>query len=150
MIKYKKFQFGWTIVITFIILFVWMTFAFINQLGNNPVDIIGYILFLTIFIGILLTFYGMTVIVTDQYLKIIFGIGIYSKKIDLSTIASVSTQNNPYYYGFGIRFLSNGTLYNVNGKHAVEIRFKGKKKVIQIGTNDLENLRNVIEKNIII
>jgi len=148
MTKYKNFQFGWIIVIIFVIILIWMTFAYINQWGNNPIDIYGYILFLTIFGGILFVFYGMTVIVTDKHIKIRFGIGIYNKKIDLSTVKSVTIQTYPVYCGYGIRMLPNGILYNVNGKHAIEIKFKGKKNSILIGTNDWDNLKDVIEKSI--
>jgi hypothetical protein len=148
MIKYKKFQFGWVVVVAFIIIIVWMTFAYIHQWGNNPIDKYGYILFLTIFGGILLVFYGMTIIVTDKHLKIKFGIGLYTKKIDLATISSVSVVKNPICYGYGIRMLANGLLYNVSGKHALEIKFKKKKQVIQIGTNDWDNLKDTIEKSL--
>jgi hypothetical protein len=147
-VKYKKFQFGWFIVIMFTIVIIWMTFAYIHQWGNNPVDIYGYILFMTIFGGVLLTFYGMTVIVTDNHLKIKFGVGIYSKKVDLSAIKSVTIQKYQFYCGYGIRLLPDGILYNVSGKHAIEIKFKSKKTRILIGTNDWENLKDVIEKTI--
>jgi hypothetical protein len=147
MIKYRNFQFGWFIVIMFVIIIVWMTFAYIHQWGNNPMDIYEYILFMTIFGGVLLVFYGMTVIVRDKDLKIKFGIGIYTKKIDLSTVKSVTIQKYPFYCGYGIRILPNGILYNVSGKHAVEIKFKGKKNSILIGTNDWDNLKDAVEKS---
>jgi hypothetical protein len=147
MVKYKNFQFGWFIVITFVIIIIWMTFAYIHQWGNNPIDIYGYILLIIIFGGVLLVFYGMTVIVTDKHLKIKFGIGIYTKKIDLSTIKSVTIQKYPFYCGYGIRMLPNGLLYNVSGNHAIEIKFKGKKNSILIGTNDWDNLKNAVEKS---
>lgn len=149
MIKYRKFQFGWVIVIMFIIIIVFMTFAYINQWGNNPIDLYEFIFFLTLFGGLLLVFYGMTVIVTDKHLKIKFGIGIYTKTIDLSTVKSVTIQKYPIYCGYGIRILPKGLLYNVSGKHAIEIKLKDKKNVIQIGTNDWDNLKEAIEKNIV-
>jgi uncharacterized membrane protein len=69
MIKYRKFQFGWVITIIFLIVIVWMTFAYVYQWGNNPVDKYGYIFFMILFGGILLGFYGMTIIVTDKQIK---------------------------------------------------------------------------------
>ena len=101
-----------------------------------------------IFVGVLLFYYRMTIIVTDRYIKIKFGIGLYTIKIDLAAISSVTVQKYPLYYGYGIRIIPKGLLYNVNGKHAVEIKLKDKKKVIQIGSNDWENLKNAIEENI--
>jgi hypothetical protein len=125
-----------------------MTFAYIHQWGNNPLDIYGYILFIVIFGGVLSVFFGMTVIVTDKHLKIKFGIGIFNKKIDLSTIKSVTVLKYPFYCGYGIRILPNGILYNVSGKYAIEIKLKGKKNSIFIGTNDWDNLKDVVEKSI--
>jgi len=148
MIKYRKFQFGWVIVITFLIIMVWMTFAYIYQWGNNPIDKRGYIIFLILFGTILSGFCGMTIIVTDKHIKIRLGIGFYTKKIDLSTVGSVAIQKYPIYYGYGIRMLQNGLLYNVSGRHAIEIKFKDSKKVILIGTNDWDNLKNIIEASI--
>lgn len=148
MIKYKRFQFGWVIVITFLIISLLITVAYLFKWGNNPIDKAGYIFFMILLIGILPVLYGMTIIVTDRQLKIKFGIGFYTKKIDLSTIGSVSIQKYPIYFGYGIRILPNGLLYNVSGRHAVEIRFKKKKNVIQIGTDDWDNLREAIEKSI--
>jgi hypothetical protein len=91
----------------------------------------------------------MTIIVTDKQIKIKLGVGFYTKKIDLSTISSVNTMTYPFYCGYGIRIVSNGLLFNVSGRHAVEIKFKNKKKVILIGSNDWEKLRDTIESNII-
>jgi len=148
MIKYRRFQFGWVITIIFLIVIVLMTFAYVYQWGNNPVDKYGYIFLMILFVGILLGFYGMTIIVTDKQIKIKLGVGFYKKKIDLSTIISVSTLTYPFYCGYGIRVVSNGLLFNVSGKHAVEIKFKNKRNVILIGSNDWEKLRITIEENI--
>jgi peptidoglycan/LPS O-acetylase OafA/YrhL len=146
MVKYRKFQFGWVIVIIFLILIILMTYGYFYQWGTNPLDTPGYIFFMVLFGGLLLGFYGMTVIVTDKQIKIKLGIGLYTKKIDLSAISSVNTLTYPFYCGFGIRIVSNGLLFNVSGKHAVEIKFKNTKNVILIGSADWEKLRDIIEK----
>lgn len=143
-LKYKRFQFSWVITITFLIVIIGMTFAFIYQWGSNPVELNGYIIFLILFGGLLSAFYGMTVIVTDNHIMIKFGIGLITKKIDLSKVKSATIQSYPIFYGYGIRFIPNGILYNVSGTHAVELKFKNKTKVIQIGTDDWEHLKEVI------
>jgi len=145
MFNYKKFQFGWVIVITFIIVLVLMTLSYLKQWGSNPLDKGGYIFLMLLFGSILLMFYGMTVIVTDSYILIRLGIGLITKKIDLSEIISVDTKKYPVYFGYGIRITPGGILYNVNGRHAIEIRLKNKKASVQIGTNDWDNLKEVIE-----
>jgi hypothetical protein len=126
-----------------------MTFAYIYQWGNNPVDLSGFIIFMILFGGILSVFYGMTIIVTDKHLLIKLGVGFYAKKIELSEIRSVTEREYPFYCGYGIRIVSNGMLYNVSGRHAVEIKFKRKKDVILIGTSDWKNLKTAIESELI-
>ena len=148
MIKYKRFQIGWIIVIMYVGFIVWMTFAYINQWGNNPIDVYGYVFFMTLFSVILLAFYGITIIVTDKHLTIKFGVGFYTKKIELASINKVTVVKTPFCYGYGIRIIPNGLLYNLGRKDAIEINLKKKKQVIQIGTNDIENLREAIEKGL--
>jgi hypothetical protein len=145
MLTYHRFQFAWLLNFVFLLVILLMTLCYIYQWGNNPVDIYGYVFFVVLFAGILLLFYGITITVTNKYLKIKIGIGIISRKIDLSTIQSVSVQKYPVYCGYGIRITSRGVLYNVSGRHAVELRIRNKKDAILIGTNDWDNLKNIIE-----
>lgn len=146
MIIYKKFKFGWLVVVVFVIFIVWMTFAYFNQWGNNPIDVYGYVFLMTLFSVIILAFYGITIIVTDKHLKIKFGIGLYTKKIDLASINTVAVVKIPSCYGYGIRIIPDGLLYNAGGKYAIEIKLKKRKQVIQIGTNDWEKLKEAIGK----
>jgi hypothetical protein len=146
--KYSGFQFGWLIAIVFLIVIIWMTIAYRFQWGNNPIPKPAYIVLLVLFIGALLFFYGMKVTVDDKQIIIKFGIGIYKRKIDLSSIQSVDSITYPSYYGYGIRLIPNGILYNVSGNHAVRLKFKKSKRVILIGTNDCDNLKAAIEEKI--
>jgi hypothetical protein len=146
--RYSNFQFGWLIVIVFIIAIVWSTLAYKFQWGNNPIPKPAYFVFLLLFFGTILFFYGITVIVDDKQIIIKLGIGFYKRKIDLSSIKSVETITYPSYYGYGIRLIINGILYNVSGNHAVKLTFKNSKRVILIGTNDWDNLKAEIEEKI--
>jgi hypothetical protein len=145
MIKYKRFHFFWAFGILYLIVIIFLTLAYINQWGNNPIDKAGFVFFMILLGGILLTLYGMTITVTDKEIKLKLGIGFYTKKIDLTKIKSVSIQDSPFYYGCGIRIIPNGLLYKVNGRHAIELKLKNKRNVIQIGTNDFERLKEAIE-----
>ena len=125
---------------------VWTTLAFMHQWGKNPIKKDGYIFIIILFCGLLSGFYGKTIIVTEKQIKIRFGIGFYTKIIDLSDISSVNITKYPVYFGYGIRLLSNGLLYNVSGRHAIEIKLKNKKNIIQIGSNDWIRLKETIER----
>lgn len=149
MVGYRNFQFGWFIVCVFVIVMTFMTLGYIHQWGNNPIDIYGYVLLMTLSGFVLLSFYGLTVSVNDDFIVIRFGIGIFSKKIKLSSVTSVKAVKYPVMAGYGIRFLPNGILYNVSGRHAVEVRIAGKRSVILIGTDDSDNLKNAIEKHLV-
>lgn len=148
MVRYRKFQFAWIIVVLYIIVLIWMTFALIYQWGNSPIDIYSYIFLIALFSIILSASYGITIIVTDKQLKIKSGIGLYTKKIDLASINTVSVVKTPFCHGYGIRIIPDGLLYNLGRKYAIEIKLKKKKQVIQIGTNDLEKLKEAVEKGL--
>lgn len=148
MVRYRNFQVGWFMICVFVIIIAFMTLGYIYQWGNNPIGLHEYIFLSTLFGLILLSFYGLTVIVSEEFIKIIFGIGLFSKKIKLSSVRSVDIVKYPVLAGYGIRFLPNGILYNVSGRYAVEIRIARKREVIMIGTNDQVNLKAAIEKNL--
>jgi hypothetical protein len=146
--RYEKFQFAWVIVIVFLIIIGLITLAYIYNWGNNPIDTTGYILCLILSVGFFLGFYGMTIIVFDYQIQVKFGIGFYTKRIDFSSIDSISVTKYPLYFGYGIRMIPKGMLYNVSGRHAIEIKIKGKKSALYIGTNDWDNLKMVLEESI--
>ena len=57
--KYSRFQFGWLIVIVFLIVIGWITVAYEFQWGNNPIPKPAYIVLLLLFIGTILFFYRL-------------------------------------------------------------------------------------------
>jgi phage-related holin len=87
----------------------------------------------------------LTATVTDDALRIRFGpVGLIRKSWPMAEIASVTAVTNPWYYGGGIRWTSHGTLYNVSGYGAVEVRLLSGKS-FRIGTDEPEVIRRVIE-----
>ncbi len=88
----------------------------------------------------------LTVSADADILRLRFGpIGLIQKSWPISEIVSVTTVINPWYYGWGIRWTPHGSLYNVSGRHAVEILlFSG--KTFRIGTDEPEALKTAIEQ----
>ena len=68
-----------------------------------------------------------------------FGWGWPRKAVDLAGVSDVRKVRNHWYYGFGIRKVPNGWMYNVSGLDAVELQLPTG-KVFRIGTNDVEQL----------
>jgi hypothetical protein len=68
------------------------------------------------------------------------GIGLIKKNYPISDIKSVQKVKNNLLYGWGIRVIPGGWLYNVSGFYAIELRFHSSDKVIRIGTDKPEEV----------
>jgi len=58
-------------------------------------------------------------------------------------VTAVRQVRNHWYYGFGIRKVPNGWMYNVSGLDAVELHLTSG-KVFRIGTDDVDQLFGVL------
>lgn len=145
---YKEFTFGWLIFLTVLPVHLLVTYLYINNIGDRPLDTNAYLGITLLFVFVCLLFYGLTTRITSDTITVSFGMGLIRKRIALDRIRSVETVKSPWYYGWGIRLIPNGTLYNISGSDGVELKFKDKKRVIRIGSKDSSNLRNEIEKRL--
>ena len=104
------------------------------------------VIVLGIMVFVLLIFSTLTVSAGADSIRIRFGpIGLIQKSWPIPEISSVTTVINPWYYGWGIHWTPHGPLYNVSGRHAVEILlFSG--KTFRIGTDEPETLKTAIEQ----
>lgn len=97
--------------------------------------------------GILTLLWSLTITVTDTHLSHSFNLDFWKRRYPLTDIESVSKVQNSWLYGYGIRFIGSGWLYNVSGTDAILIQFKNGKK-IRIGTDDQENLYNILSQQL--
>ena len=148
MTRYKEFQ-TFNLLLAFLIhTHILLGILFFVQSGTRPIDLNGFVI-QNVIIGLsYLFFYGMTNSITDEKITIQFGIGIIWRNIELTNIASVVTVRNPWYYGWGIRLIPNGMLYNIGGFEAVELKLKSSGRVVRIGTKNPVQLRNEIVKRL--
>jgi len=141
--KYKHTQTGYVIIISLAIAMILGSyFTKINELES-----VAYTIFIVLLICLAL-FYSLTITITENFLKIKFGIGIIHKQFPLNEITSYKIVKNPWYYGWGIHFTPHGYLYNVSGVYALEIITKNGKKY-RIGTDDPEGLENILKQSLI-
>lgn len=90
----------------------------------------------------------LTVSLSADTLRIRFGpVGLVRKEWRLSEIVSATPVTNPWYYGYGLRWTPHGPLYNVAGRHAVEVLLRSGKKV-RIGTDEPDALAGAISRAI--
>ena len=146
--KYKEFQFGWIIFLFVVPAHVLINYLYLTGFGSQPMNL-GSILFgngiLTL---IYILFYGLTTQLTEGVLSVSFGIGIIKKKISLDRVAGVKETRNNNIYGWGLRFIPNGIMYNISGNEAVELKFKDSSRVFRIGTQHSTLLKQEIVKHI--
>jgi hypothetical protein len=91
----------------------------------------------------LLNFGSLTVIVEGRYIEARFGLGWIRKRIGFDEIESYREVRNPWYYGWGIRIIPRGWLYNVSGFDAVELALRNGRR-FRIGTDEPEVLARAL------
>jgi hypothetical protein len=139
-------QFGNFTVIILIPIFI---FGVIMLAKFGFEDVSAGITMLLVVLAILiciLTFYKLTISVSDTYVSFSLGIGLVSRKYSISDIKSCKPVKNNILTGVGIRMLTNGWLYNVSGLQAIELTFKNRKSVVRIGTDKPEEIAMEINK----
>jgi len=106
----------------------------------------------TVTIGVLLTllvcgalFYSLTVEISNNHLGIHFGVGIVKKRFEIKDIEKAYPVRNRWYYGWGIRLIPHGWLYNVSGLDAIEIVMSSGKRY-RIGTDQPNELMQAVNE----
>lgn len=95
----------------------------------------------------LLLFCSLSVKVTEADVSLAFGIGVIRKRFALDEVAEAEIVRNRWYYGWGIKILRDGWLYNVSGLDAVELRFENGRRA-RIGTDQAVELLAAIESQL--
>jgi hypothetical protein len=107
---------------------------------------IAFIVALVLLI-LLLLFASLTVSGYETHLEIRFGIGLIRIKFDFKDIQSCKKVKNSPLYGFGIRIIPGGLLYNVSGLDAIELQMKNGKRY-RIGTDVPDELLRFLQQKI--
>jgi hypothetical protein len=138
MIKYQHRQVG-TLVLCVVGVTVLLLASLFYFVEANPVGIaVLFILLLCVAL-----FWALTVEVTESDVVLRFGFGLIRKRFPLSSIVNARAVRNRWYFGWGIRLLPKGWLYNVSGLDAVEIETTDG-SVHRIGTDEPSELLRAI------
>lgn len=143
--SYQHTQIGYLIITVVIVLIGVTVLILFYRVANR------WRIFSGLIIGIisllLLLFSTLTVTIENDILKIWFGPGIFQKTFPLKEIDSYRIVKNQWYYGWGIRRLPDGWLYNVSGFNAIELEMKSGLKY-RIGTDEPGELEDVIRQSL--
>jgi len=143
---YRHTQIGYLMIFTTLIVLVLFTWIQITARAETPsYDSGTNTAIMVVILFILVSFSTLTVSINDEFLKLRFGWGIFSKKFLLTDIANIRKVKNHWYYGWGIRiwFWPKMWIFNVSGFDAIEIIMKNG-KIYRIGTDEPEKLLVVI------
>ncbi len=138
MTEYRHTQIGY-LMLAFISVGVLLVLNYYYLGGSNPFPL----LILAVLVLCLLLFCVLSVKVDGEEVSLRFGVGLIRKKFPLSEIESHSVVRNPWYYGWGLRRIPIGWLYNVSGLGAVELAMTDGRK-FRIGTDDPSGLEAAI------
>ncbi|MCC6647602.1 MAG: hypothetical protein IT374_18780 [Polyangiaceae bacterium] len=84
-------------------------------------------------------FASLTVDVADGAIVARFGPGLIRRRVALRDVREARVVTNRWWYGWGLRLIRGGTLYNVSGFHAVELALTDG-RVWRVGTDEPEAL----------
>jgi glycerol uptake facilitator-like aquaporin len=141
--NYKHTQTGWLTLVVCGVLFVFL--VVLSAHGPNPqARLIPLYVGVPILLIIMVLFGSLTVTVNDAAVMIQFGPGIIRKKISLADVESCHPVRNQWWWGWGIRLIPGGWLYNVSGLDAVELKMKNG-RVFRIGTDEPRRLAEFIQ-----
>jgi hypothetical protein len=150
---YKKTQTGWMIIFSFIPVFLFLSWIVYRQdvlgkpFGHHPASTSVYLALIVFLLLLLALFSNLTVTGFSTYLQIKYGMGIFRKKFEYKDIQSCSIQKNHWFYGWGVRKIPGGWLYNVSGSISVQLDMKNG-RMYRIGTDEPEKLLEFLRSRI--
>jgi len=133
--EYKHTQIGY-LMLAFISVGILLLIVNYSYLSGTSLLLL---VILAVLVLSLLLFSVLSVKVDSGEVSLRFGVGIIRKRFPLSEIESHSVVRNPWYYGWGVRRIPIGWLYNVSGLDAVELAMTDGRK-FRIGTDDPSGL----------
>ena len=89
-------------------------------------------------------FWGLTVEVNKDVVRLYFGFGIIHRSILREHIVMVTQVRNRWWWGFGIKWTPHGWMWNISGLDAIELTYHDGKK-FRIGTDEPEALLEALK-----
>src|SRR3989338_8419290 len=153
MASYKHTQIGYLMLVITLVVLVLFAWTYITARAEPPSYNSGtnflFTAIMALILFILASFTTLSVSIDENYLRIKFGYGIFTKKFALNQISSVKAVKNHWYYGWGILLWlwPKMWIYNVSGFDAVEIIMRNG-RIYRIGTDVPRELETAIKRAI--
>jgi len=107
---------------------------------DNPTWLLPSVIAFMIALVLLVAYFSRLEVVVDAgLLEVSFGLGKPHRVIELSRVSSAQPVRNRWWYGWGVRKVPDGWMYNVWGFDAVEV-ITDDDAAFRVGTNDVDRL----------
>lgn len=106
--------------------------------GDTSVVVVGGMATL-LFLAVIANFSRLTTTVSNRTVQVAFGRGWPKRTVELSRVIGVEVVRNRWFWGWGIRAIGHGWLWNVWGLDSVELQLDSGKR-FRIGTDDSHGL----------
>ena len=127
-------------VIAFLVVVEAVVLSSLQAAGELTLDVVLWMTFISTVVAVVILLFARQVVEVDTTeLRTSFGFGWPNRTIPLSDVTAVRQVRNPARYGWGIRKIPDGTMYNTWGLDAVEVGLPGD-TVFRVGTPDPEGL----------
>ena len=137
-IRYQHTQVGWLIfAVGLPLMLLAAAMALRESLAGGAV--VGVVAIFSV-----LSVFRLTTVVSDDAVRVWFGIGLISRSIALDRITSAKPVGNNWIFGWGVRWIPGGWLWNVSGLDAVELALVNGRR-FRIGTDEPERLAAAIQ-----
>ena len=139
--NYRHSQYGFTWL--FVIVWMVIVMALVAVFGNEETDAVLILAvtgaFLLLIGAITFWFSRLTIAIADDDVTAYFGAGWPRRSIKRHEIIGFRKERNKWWYGWGVRKVPGGWMYNVWGLDAVELELASGKK-FRLGTDEPDDL----------
>jgi hypothetical protein len=142
-IRYKSTQSAYILPLTVAVLAVAAGFWAASTDEDDTGALIAWLV-LSFVAVVGLVFSRLTVMVGKGQVLAEFGPGRPRRRYHLTEVTAVRKVRSKWYHGWGLRWIPNGTMYNVWGLDAVELQLESG-KVFRIGTDEPDRLVAALE-----
>lgn len=140
--RYRHTQVGWVVLGALALTLA----VIVPTLSSQGAPWIAWLVVaLAAFVGSL--FGTLTVRVGPERIELRFGIGLVRKNIALARVRSFRAVRNPWYYGWGVRLVPGGWMFNASGLSAVELVLRDGRR-FRIGTDEPDRLVEALQREL--
>jgi len=145
-VRYRRTQFGTRLAVGTLLggaVGAWVLLALVSKATLEAVPWLPYALYGVLALAFLL--YGqLTVSVDAREIRVVFGIGLVRKIVELADVRGAAIGRTRLWWGWGNHWTPAGWLYNVSGRWVVRVDMRTERPVL-IGTDDPQGLLDAIE-----